>query len=121
MSAVLNAILENNEVADLYFETATTEDSENVIGWTLYGMINDRIYLFCIVIYSAIFQKHIGNETNAQITLAKAEKLQRAILKAEEDHAAAVAQMTSPSSDEKHDEEDKERIAGDEKGLIFHS
>ncbi|CAF5108196.1 unnamed protein product, partial [Rotaria sp. Silwood1] len=54
--AVLNAILENNEVADLFFETATTEDSENVIAWTLY----------------AIFQKHIGNEKNAQITLGKA-------------------------------------------------
>jgi hypothetical protein len=39
LSAILNAILENNEVADLFFETVTTEDSENVIGWTLYGMI----------------------------------------------------------------------------------
>ncbi len=38
LSAILNAILENNEVADLFFETVTTEDSENVIGWTLYGM-----------------------------------------------------------------------------------
>jgi hypothetical protein len=36
--AVLNAILENNEVADLFFETVTTQDSENVIGLTLYGI-----------------------------------------------------------------------------------
>ena len=36
--AVLNAMLENNEAADLFFETATSEDSDHVIGWTLYGM-----------------------------------------------------------------------------------
>lgn len=40
--AVLNAILENNEVANLFFETATTEDSENVVAWTLYGMLNKK-------------------------------------------------------------------------------
>ncbi len=38
LNAVLNAILENNEVADLFFETVTTQDSENVIGLTLYGI-----------------------------------------------------------------------------------
>jgi hypothetical protein len=34
--------MENNEVADLFFETVTTEDSENVVGWTLYGMIKKK-------------------------------------------------------------------------------
>ncbi|CAF0845464.1 unnamed protein product [Rotaria sordida] len=100
--AVLNAILENNEIADLFFETATTEDSENVIAWTLY----------------AIFQKHIGNEKNAQITLGKAEKLQRAILKNEEEQGATAANITvtSPISDEKRaEEEEKERPIGEEK------
>jgi hypothetical protein len=38
LNAVINAILENNEVADLFFETVTTQDSENVIGLTLYGI-----------------------------------------------------------------------------------
>jgi hypothetical protein len=66
----------------------------------------------------AIYQKHIGNETNAQITLGKAEKLQRAILKTEEDQiAAAAAQISSPMGEDKRDDEEKERPAGDEKGL----
>jgi len=66
--------------------------------------------------YSAIFQKHIGNETNAQITLGKAEKLQRAILKFEEEQAAAVVQITSPLGDEKREDEEKDRTGGEEKG-----
>lgn len=71
--------------------------------------------------FAAIFQKHIGNETNAQITLSKAEKLQRAILKAEEEHAAAAAQTTPPLSEERRggDEEEKERLASEEKGSEF--
>jgi hypothetical protein len=40
LSAVLNAILERNDVADLYFETVTSEDTDNVIAWTLYGNID---------------------------------------------------------------------------------
>ncbi|CAF2607832.1 unnamed protein product [Rotaria sp. Silwood2] len=105
--AVLNAILENNEVADLFFETATTEDSENVVAWTLY----------------AIFQKHIGNEKNAQITLGRAEKLQRAILKNEEEQATAGANITvtPPISDEKREEEEKDRPVGEEKEEITKS
>ena len=67
----------------------------------------------------AIYQKHIGNETNAQITLGKAEKLQRAILKTEEDQtAAAAAQLASPMGEEKRDDDEKERPAADEKGLF---
>ena len=65
---------------------------------------------------SAIFQKHIGNETNAQITLSKAEKLQRAILKAEEEQAAVISQMTPPLSEERRDEEEKDRAVAEEKG-----
>ncbi|CAF4294627.1 unnamed protein product [Rotaria socialis] len=104
--AVLNAVLENNEVADLFFETATTQDSENVIAWSLY----------------AIFQKHIGDEKNAQITLAKAEKLQRAILKHEEEQtASANIQLTSPISDEKREEEEKDRLGAEEKEEITKS
>ncbi|CAF0731760.1 unnamed protein product [Adineta ricciae] len=95
LNAVINGILENNEIADLFFETVTTEDSENVIAWTLYG----------------VFQKHIGNEMNAQITLAQAEKLQRAILKSEDDQAAALAQQSAPLTDEKREEEEKDRSA----------
>ena len=37
LNAVLNAILERNEAADLFFETVTSEDGENVVGWALYG------------------------------------------------------------------------------------
>ena len=37
LNGVLNAILEHNDEADLFFETVTSEDSENVVGWTLYG------------------------------------------------------------------------------------
>jgi hypothetical protein len=70
------------------------------------------IYYF----YVAIFQKHIGNETNAQITLGKADKLQRAILKTEEEQAAAVAQMASPLIDEKREDEEKDRTGVEEKG-----
>jgi hypothetical protein len=66
----------------------------------------------------AIYQKHIGNEANAQITVGKAEKLQRAILKTEEDQiAAAAAQISSPMGEDKREDEEKERPAGDEKGL----
>ena len=42
LSAVLNAILERNEVADLFFETVTSGESENLIGWTLYGEKKQR-------------------------------------------------------------------------------
>jgi len=66
----------------------------------------------------AIFQKHVGNEANAQITLGKAEKLQRAILKVEDEQVAAAPQITSPSSDEKRDEEEKDRLTAEEKGLL---
>ncbi|CAF4058453.1 unnamed protein product, partial [Rotaria magnacalcarata] len=104
--AVLNAVLENNEVADLFFETATTQDSENVTAWTLY----------------AIFQKHIGDEKNAQITLAKAEKLQRTILKHEEEQTASPnVQLASPVSDEKREEEEKDRLGAEEKEEITKS
>ncbi|UJR26687.1 hypothetical protein I4U23_008003 [Adineta vaga] len=95
LNAVINAILENNEVADLFFETVTVEDPENVVAWTLYG----------------VFQKHIGNETNAQITLGQAEKLQRAILKSEEEQTAAVAQQSAPLTDERREDEEKDRSA----------
>lgn len=37
LNAVLNAILEHNDAADLFFEAVTSEDGENVVGWTLYG------------------------------------------------------------------------------------
>ncbi|CAF0951914.1 unnamed protein product [Adineta steineri] len=97
--AVVNGILENNELADLYFETVTAGDSEDVIAWTLYG----------------IFQKHIHNEINAQITLGQAEKLQRAILKNEEEQIAAATHHAAPTSDEKREEEEKDRAA--EEGL----
>ena len=67
----------------------------------------------------AIYQKHIGHETDAQITLHKAEKLQRAILKADEDQtaitAAAIAQLTSPVGEDKQDEE-RDRPTADDKG-----
>jgi len=43
LSAVLNAIFENNEIADLYFETATSQEPDNVIAWTLYGKNKDSI------------------------------------------------------------------------------
>lgn len=49
----------------------------------------------------------------------QAEKLQRAILKADEDQAAitaaAIAQLTSPVGEERQDEE-KDRPTADEKG-----
>lgn len=68
---------------------------------------------------SAIYQKHIGNETNAEITLAKAEKLQRALFKAEEEQAmAALTQISTPAAEEKREEEEKEkeRLIAEEKG-----
>ncbi len=71
-----------------------------------------------MVFYSAIFQKHIGNETNAQITLGKAEKLQRTILKFEEEQAATITQITSPLGDEKREDEEKDRIGAEEKGSL---
>ncbi|CAF0848612.1 unnamed protein product [Didymodactylos carnosus] len=85
--AVLNAILERNDIAELFFETAISEDSENVVACALYG----------------IFQKHIGNETNSQITLSKAEKTHR-LSQMAEDHANQQATPT----DEKKEEEEKE-------------
>ncbi len=113
--------MENNEVADLYFETVTSEDSENVIGWTLYGMTRKKneLWRWNHWFYLAIFLKHIGNETNAQITLGQADKLQRAILKVEEEQAAAVAQLASPSSEEKREDDDKDRIVGEDKGEFW--
>jgi hypothetical protein len=67
--------------------------------------------------YLAIYQKHVGNETNGQITLSKAEKLQRAILKVEDEHGVV---LTAPSADDKRDDDDnnKERITSDERGLF---
>lgn len=114
LSAVVNAILENNDVADLYFDTVTTQDPENVVAWTLYGRLIERVNAFSPQLSRAgVFQKHIGNEINAQITLGQAEKLQRAILKSEEEQAAALAQQSAPLTDEKREEEEKDRVAGE--------
>ena len=67
-----------------------------------------------------MYQRHSGHENNAQITLGKAEKLQRAILKMEDDQTVPVTgQITSPSGEE----DEKERTGGEEKGdvvLLLH-
>ena len=45
LQGVLNAMLEHNDVADLCFETVTSEDPENVIAWTLYGRLDEFFIL----------------------------------------------------------------------------
>jgi hypothetical protein len=52
LNAVLNAMLEHHELAELCFETAINYDHENVIGWTLYGRIDKRArHLFVQLTY----------------------------------------------------------------------
>jgi hypothetical protein len=81
--------------------------------------------------FVAIYQQHIGNEAHAEITLAKAEKLQRALLKADEEQNTSTnnvaAASTSPITEEKRagtvmEDEDKEKLpVGDEKGEQYTS
>ena len=52
------------------------------------------------------------------MTLARAEKLQRALFKTEEEQAiAAIAQLSSPVAEEKRDEEEKDRLPTEDKGF----
>ena len=59
LQSIICALQEKNDMAEMFLERVTAQDSENMIAWTLYAMLYE--------------QK--GQELNAEITFKKAHKM----------------------------------------------